>query len=385
VPVLAGVDLEVAAGEVVVLLGSNGAGKTTLLRVLATLLRPSGGTLRLFGEDATRRAPAARRRLGYVGHDSACYPDLTGRENLEFHAELHDVPDAAARVADLLRWAGLEDAARRPARTYSRGMTQRLALARVLLHAPELLLLDEPYSGLDPAAATRLDGLLRELPRAGHAIVLSTHDVERVTPFATRVGGARGAGHAPARDAGLAGGAILRGRARGARRAHPRPHGREPRGRVEGEARDAVECPLRDVEDLRGVGLRADRQVVRVHAEEPAARIVGKRSRRDTARRVRFSPVVDLVHLDPVVLRDIEELAAWKDRRDEPAGRVPEGLDALPGVGDEPASRADAVAGHLAGGRGRRIENGGRLRRRCDEREQQQGGERRTEHTGRGL
>ena len=187
VPVLAGVDLEVAAGEVVVLLGSNGAGKTTLLRVLATLLRPSGGTLRLFGEDASRRPPAARRRLGYVGHDSACYPDLTGRENLEFHAELHAVPDAVGRVADLLRWAGLEDAARRPVRTYSRGMTQRLALARVLLHAPELLLLDEPYSGLDPAAATRLDGLLRELPRAGHAIVLSTHDVERVTPLASRV------------------------------------------------------------------------------------------------------------------------------------------------------------------------------------------------------
>jgi len=187
VPVLSGVDLDVAAGEVVVLLGSNGAGKTTLLRVLATLLRPSGGTLQLFGENASRRPPASRRRLGYVGHDSGCYPDLTGRENLEFHAELHDVPDAAARVADLLRWAGLDDAARRPARTYSRGMTQRLALARVLLHAPELLLLDEPYSGLDPAAAARLDGLLRELPRAGHAIVLSTHDIERVTPFATRI------------------------------------------------------------------------------------------------------------------------------------------------------------------------------------------------------
>ncbi len=187
VPVLAGVDLEVAAGEVVALLGSNGAGKTTLLRVLATLLRPSGGTLRLFGEDASLRPPAARSRLGYVGHESGCYPDLSGRENLAFHAELHGVPDAAARVADLLRWAGLEDAGRRPARTYSRGMTQRLALARVLLHAPELLLLDEPYSGLDPAAATRLDGLLLELPRAGHAIVLSTHDVARMTPLATRV------------------------------------------------------------------------------------------------------------------------------------------------------------------------------------------------------
>jgi len=187
VPVLSGVDLTVEAGELVVLLGSNGAGKTTLLRVLATLLRPSGGTLALFGEDASRRPPSTRRRIGYVGHESACYPDLTGRENLEFHAELHGIGDGPARIVDVLRWAGLEDAARRPVRVYSRGMTQRLALARALLHGPELLLLDEPFSGLDPAAVTRLQALLVELRRAGHAIVLSTHDLDRVATVATRV------------------------------------------------------------------------------------------------------------------------------------------------------------------------------------------------------
>jgi len=187
VAVLAGVDLTVEAGELLVLLGPNGAGKTTLLRVLATLLRPSGGTLRLFGEDASQRPPAARRRLGHVGHESACYPDLTGRENLEFYAALYDVPDAADRIAELLRWTGLEPAARRPVRVYSRGMAQRLALARALLHGPELLLLDEPFSGLDPAAVLRLQTLLAELRRAGHAIVLSTHDVERVAAVATRV------------------------------------------------------------------------------------------------------------------------------------------------------------------------------------------------------
>ncbi len=187
VPVLGGVDLTVEGGELVVLLGANGAGKTTLLRVLATLLRPSGGTLRLFGEDASRRPPPARGRVGYVGHESACYPDLTGRENLEFHAALHAVPDAVRRVDELLGWAGLADSARRPVRVYSRGMTQRLALARALLHAPELLLLDEPFSGLDPAAAARLEALLGELRRAGHAIVLSTHDLERVAALATRV------------------------------------------------------------------------------------------------------------------------------------------------------------------------------------------------------
>jgi heme exporter protein A len=187
VPVLASVDLTVEAGEVVVLLGSNGAGKTTLLRVLATLLRPSGGTLALFGEDASRRPPPARRRIGHVGHESACYPDLTGRENLEFHAQLHGVSDAPARIAELLRWAGLEDSARRPVRVYSRGMAQRLALARALLHDPELLLLDEPFSGLDPAAVVRLEILLGELRRSGHAVVLSTHDLDRVAAVATRV------------------------------------------------------------------------------------------------------------------------------------------------------------------------------------------------------
>jgi heme exporter protein A len=187
IPVLAGIDLTVDAGELVVLLGANGAGKTTLLRVLATLLRPSGGTLRLFGEDASRHPPAARRRVGHVGHESACYPDLTGRENLRFYAELHGVPDPESRITELLRWAGLEEAARRAVRVYSRGMVQRLALARALLHGPELLLLDEPFSGLDPSASARLQSLLAELRRSGHAIVLSTHDVERVAAIATRV------------------------------------------------------------------------------------------------------------------------------------------------------------------------------------------------------
>ena len=181
------VSFTVEAGERFGLLGPNGAGKTTLLRVLATLLRPSGGALQVFGEDASRRPPATRRLIGHVGHESACYPDLSGRENLEFYAALYGVPNADDRIAELLRWSGLEAAARRPVRVYSRGMTQRLAIARALLHGPELLLLDEPFSGLDPAAAQRLQALLAELARAGHAIVLSTHDVERVAAVATRI------------------------------------------------------------------------------------------------------------------------------------------------------------------------------------------------------
>jgi heme ABC exporter ATP-binding subunit CcmA len=186
-PVLRGVDLVLDAGEIAVLLGPNGAGKTTLLRMLALLLRPSGGTLELFGCDA-RRAPAAlRRRIGYVGHESACYADLTGAENLAFYARLFRVADAPARVAELLAWAGLEDAANRPLRVYSRGMAQRLALARALIHSPDLLLLDEPFGGLDPEAVEHLQERLAALRLAGHAVLLTTHDVERAAPIATRL------------------------------------------------------------------------------------------------------------------------------------------------------------------------------------------------------
>src|SRR5207244_1670961 len=127
------VDLAVDAGEVVVLLGPNGAGKTTLLRMLALLLAPTGGRLLLFGTDATRAPAALRRRIGYAGHEISCYPDLSGAENLAFYAGLFGVSEAAARIARLLTWAGLDGAGRRPVRTYSRGMGPRLALPRALL------------------------------------------------------------------------------------------------------------------------------------------------------------------------------------------------------------------------------------------------------------
>jgi heme exporter protein A len=186
-PVYAGVDLVVQAGETVALLGPNGAGKTTLLRVLALLLEPSAGSLRIFGAEAAAAPPALRQRIGYVGHESLCYPDLTAVENLDFYARLFAVPDAARRIAELLAWAGLEAAARRPVRVYSRGMSQRLALARALLHAPDMLLLDEPFTGLDAEAVEALRALLATLRAAGHAIVLTTHDLERVAPLASRI------------------------------------------------------------------------------------------------------------------------------------------------------------------------------------------------------
>jgi heme exporter protein A len=186
-PVLAGVDLVVRPGEALGLLGPNGAGKTTLLRILALLLQPSGGRLAIFGCDALDAPPALRRRIGYLGHETLCYADLTAAENLAFYARLFDVPDAPARIAELLAWAGLETAARRPVRVYSRGMGQRLALARALLHRPDLLLLDEPFSGLDPGAVEALQERLADLRAAGHAIVLTTHDLERAAPVATRL------------------------------------------------------------------------------------------------------------------------------------------------------------------------------------------------------
>lgn len=185
-PVLAGLDLVVEPGELVALYGANGAGKSTLLRVLGTLLRPTGGELRLFGCDVRRGTIAARQRLGWVGHDTACYPDLTGRENLEFHASLHGLARAGARVDALLAWAGLEGAARTPVRSYSRGMAQRLTLARALVHEPALLLFDEPFSGLDTEFAARLAALLAEHCERGGAAIVSAHDDSRLAAIASR-------------------------------------------------------------------------------------------------------------------------------------------------------------------------------------------------------
>jgi len=187
ITVLEGVDLVLEAGETVVLLGPNGAGKTTLLRILALLLAPTGGRLLLFGSDAARAPAALRRRIGYVGHEISCYSELSAAENLAFYARLFRVSEAPGRIARLLAWAGLDGAGRRPVRTYSRGMGQRLALARALLHEPDVLILDEPFSGLDPDAVERLQQQLLELRAAGHSILLATHDVERAAPIASRL------------------------------------------------------------------------------------------------------------------------------------------------------------------------------------------------------
>ncbi|HVN40513.1 MAG TPA: heme ABC exporter ATP-binding protein CcmA [Myxococcota bacterium] len=168
---------EVAAGSALAVLGANGAGKTTLLRLVAGLARPSAGTLTVGGVPATR--PESRARIGYAGHATWLYPALTARENLWFAARLHGVADARERIAALLDEEALTDAAELPAGALSRGMAQRLSLARALVHRPALLLLDEPFDGLDSPAAERLVARLRALRAGGHTLLLVTHDPRR--------------------------------------------------------------------------------------------------------------------------------------------------------------------------------------------------------------
>jgi heme exporter protein A len=166
----------VPPGTSLALFGSNGAGKTTLLRVLAGLLRPTTGTVELFGAPLPG-SPQLRRRVGVVAHERFLYPDLSAAENLRDYARLDGVTDEN-RPTELLASFGLEAVALRPVRTYSRGMLQRLSLARAILHRPDLLLLDEPFAGLDPAVSALLERTLHALHGAGVTIVFSSHDLE---------------------------------------------------------------------------------------------------------------------------------------------------------------------------------------------------------------
>ena len=171
------VTLELRQGETLAVLGPNGAGKTTLLRVLATLLRPTAGEVSVLGCALPREAWKARGRIGYLGHEPLLYRDLTGAENLRFHARLHGLGgEAAERIAELLDRVGMSRRAGELVRNLSAGMVQRLAVCRAVLHEPELLLLDEPRSHLDPEAAAMVEPLLGSAP--GRTRVLVTHDID---------------------------------------------------------------------------------------------------------------------------------------------------------------------------------------------------------------
>jgi heme exporter protein A len=177
---LAGVSLELRAGSICALLGHNGAGKTTLLGVLSTLVRPNSGSVTYQADGGTPvEGEAVRREIGLLAHASLCYAELSALENLELFAGLYEIRDA--KLAALLDRVGLDERARtRPARTYSRGMLQRLALARALLTKPSLLLLDEPFTGLDRGGALALGAQFGELKAAGAIVVVVTHDLEAI-------------------------------------------------------------------------------------------------------------------------------------------------------------------------------------------------------------
>ena len=176
---LRGIDLQLMRGRCLSIFGPNGAGKTTLLKLLATLMRPSAGAVTIAGYDTVREAEKVRPLLGVLGHKTFLYGHLTAYENLQFYGRMFGIARCAERSTEMLRAVGLETHAQQLVRTYSRGMQQRLAIARVLLHQPALLLLDEPYTGLDQQAATRLQGLLQQLRAEERTIILSTHDLKR--------------------------------------------------------------------------------------------------------------------------------------------------------------------------------------------------------------
>jgi heme exporter protein A len=171
---LAGVSVRVEEGQTLAVLGGNGAGKTTLLRVLAGLLRPHGGSARVLGASLPSERWKLPARVGYLGHEPLLYRELSGRENLRYHAALHGVPES--RIGEVLTAVGVEDRADEPVRDLSKGLVQRLAVARAVLHDPPLLLLDEPRANLDPAAAELLEPLVGRA--SGRTRVLVSHDVE---------------------------------------------------------------------------------------------------------------------------------------------------------------------------------------------------------------
>ncbi len=186
-PVLRGLDFSVEAGEFVALLGPNGAGKTTFLRILASLSRPTLGEIRIAGFSLPAQAPSVRGILGVVSHQPLLYGDLSAEENLRFYGMMYGLPDLKRRVDEVLELVGLRARRRDLVRQFSRGMQQRLAIARAILHDPQVMLFDEPHTGLDQEAAAMLDGILQEVAARGRTVVMSSHDILRAARLASRV------------------------------------------------------------------------------------------------------------------------------------------------------------------------------------------------------
>jgi heme exporter protein A len=185
--VLKGIDLEVTDGQFLTLVGPNGAGKTTLIRILATLSRATSGTVLIDGFDLADESVDIRRHMGLVSHQTLLYGDLTPDENLRFYGRMYDVPDLEDRIEVVLQQVGLEGRRHDPVRTFSRGMQQRLAIARAILHQPSILLLDEPDTGLDQHAAEMLHELLATVGTGDRTVLMTTHNLERGLSMGDRV------------------------------------------------------------------------------------------------------------------------------------------------------------------------------------------------------
>ncbi len=187
-PVLRSVNFGVARGETIVLLGQNGGGKSTLLRLLAGLSKPTAGLIRIGGWQMPKEAMEVRRQIGLVSHQSLLYGNLSARENLDFFGKLYGMAkdERAERIRVILDQVGLAKRADSLARDFSRGMQQRLSIARALLHQPEILLLDEPFTGLDQSAAERLEGLVMSAQREERTLIMTTHQLGRAPTLAGR-------------------------------------------------------------------------------------------------------------------------------------------------------------------------------------------------------
>jgi heme exporter protein A len=184
--VLRNLSFEAQTGEFVALLGPNGAGKTTFLRILSSLSRPTLGSVTVAGYALPGQAAAVRRRLGVVSHLPLLYGDLTAEENLIFYGRMYGVPDLPGRIDAVLETVGLSARRRDLVRTFSRGMQQRLAIGRAILHDPEVLLLDEPHTGLDQDACEMLDAVLTQVSLQGRTVVMTSHDLSRAADLANR-------------------------------------------------------------------------------------------------------------------------------------------------------------------------------------------------------
>lgn len=185
--VLRGIDLHVPPGQFVTLMGANGAGKTTLLNIVATLSRPTAGQVLIGGLDSREQAAYVRRYIGMVSHKTLLYDDLSAEQNLTFYAKMYDVPDRRRRIEAVLDQVGLWGRQKDPVRTYSRGMQQRLAIARAILHNPPVLLLDEPDTGLDQHATGMLGQLLAAVGTDRRTVLMTSHNLERSFNLGDRI------------------------------------------------------------------------------------------------------------------------------------------------------------------------------------------------------